>query len=89
LRTSERHGHSQAHNSSAAFDLKSLNPISPRASQGLQFGGTGHDWHQLSPFCGDLPALTPQFPGGTASNLDAGAADKEAGSTTSNMKAMP
>jgi hypothetical protein len=30
----------------------------------------------LSPFCGDLPATTPQFPGGIASNLTARPADQ-------------
>jgi hypothetical protein len=39
-RTSESHGHWQVYDSSAAFDLTSLNPILPRVSQGLQIGGT-------------------------------------------------
>jgi hypothetical protein len=33
-------GASKSYDSRAAFDLKSLNPISPRVSQGLQIGGT-------------------------------------------------
>jgi hypothetical protein len=32
--------HWQIYDSSAAFDLKSLNTISPRVNQGLQIGGT-------------------------------------------------
>ena len=39
-RTSESYGHQQIHDSSAAFDLKPLNPIFQRVSQGLQIGGT-------------------------------------------------
>ncbi|HEY1979597.1 MAG TPA: hypothetical protein VGH13_05890, partial [Xanthobacteraceae bacterium] len=39
-RPSESYGHQQIHDSSAAFDLKSLNRILPRVSQGLQIGGT-------------------------------------------------
>src|ERR1700754_272783 len=31
----------QTYDSGAAFDQKSLNPILPRVSQGLQIGGTG------------------------------------------------
>jgi hypothetical protein len=33
-------GTSKIYDSGAAFDLKSLNLISPRVSQGLQIGGT-------------------------------------------------
>jgi hypothetical protein len=33
-------GTTKFYNSSAAFDLKSLNPIVRRVSQGLQIGGT-------------------------------------------------
>src|SRR5215472_4466177 len=39
-RTSESYGHRQIHDSSAALDLKSLNRILQRVSQGLQIGGT-------------------------------------------------
>jgi len=34
----------QMYESSAAFDLKSLNPILPRVSQGIQIGGTSHGY---------------------------------------------
>ena len=44
-RTSESYGHWQIYNSSAVFDLKSLNPILPRVCQGLQIGGTSE--HRL------------------------------------------
>jgi len=39
-RTPESYGHQQIYDSSAAFDLKSLNPILRRMRQGLQIGGT-------------------------------------------------
>jgi hypothetical protein len=45
-RTSESYGHQKIRDSRAAFDLKSLNPILPHVSQGLQIGGSGAVEHR-------------------------------------------
>src|SRR5262249_17695011 len=54
-RTSESHGHQQIHDSSAAFNLKSLNRILQRVSQGLRIGGTRRSRNHLTKHPASVP----------------------------------